>query len=185
MGDDDERGDAMSLTKDLESKLHEYMLRMHALEKHVLRQLDLTINATNDQQLLGILRNHRSETKEHIARLEARFDVHNIEPSDLRDAGAQFAGFFKALANMVGEDKPAKHAMDAYVTEHLEIATYDLLERLALRAGDPETARVAAQNRAEEGAMASAICTNWDRVVDDMLAEERLLEQVTGPGESG
>jgi ferritin-like metal-binding protein YciE len=185
MGAENERGDAMSLTKDLESKLHEYMLRTHALEKHVLRQLDLTINATDDQQLLGILRNHRSETKEHIARLEARFYVHNIEPSDVREAGAQFAGFFKALANMVGEDKPAKHATDAYVTEHLEIGTYDLLARLALRAGDPETARVAIENRAEEVAMASAICTNWDRVVDDMLAEERLLEQVTGPGQSG
>src|SRR2546423_900448 len=107
----------MSLTKDLESKLHEYMVRSHALEKHVLRQLDLTINATDDRQILAILRNHRAETKEHIARLEARFQVHNVERSDLRDAGAQFAGFFKALANMVGEDRPAKHATDAYVTE--------------------------------------------------------------------
>jgi ferritin-like metal-binding protein YciE len=175
----------MSLTKDLESKLHEYMLRTHALEKHVLRQLELTINATSDQQMLAILRSHRSETKDHIARLEARFHVHNIGPSDLRDAGAQFAGFFKALSNLVGEDKPAKHALDTYVMEQLEIGSYDLLERLALRAGDPETARVATQNRAEDEAMASAIKTNWDRVVDDMLAEERLLEQVTGPGQAG
>jgi ferritin-like metal-binding protein YciE len=171
----------MSLTKDLESKLHEYMIRAHALEHHVLRQLDLTIDATGSQTLLGLFRRHRAETKDHIARLEERFGVHNIEPSDLREAGAQFAGLLKAMANLVGEDKPAKHAMDAYVIEQVEIAMYDVLERLALLAEDPDTARVATQNRAEDEAMASEVRTNWDQVVEAMLAEERLLEQVTGP----
>jgi ferritin-like metal-binding protein YciE len=172
----------MSLTKDIESKLHEYMSRAYALEKHVLRQLDLMITATKDLQLREILQQHKAETHQHIIRLDTRFDAHFVDPSDMRSAGAQFAAFFKALANMVGEDKPAKHFTDAYVTEHLEIATYDLLEGIALRGGDPETARVARQNRTEEEAMASAITANWDRVVEAMLAEERLLEQATKEG---
>jgi ferritin-like metal-binding protein YciE len=172
----------MSLTKDLESKLHEYMSRAHSLEKQVLRQLDLMVAATNDDQLRMALVRHRAETQQHIARLEARFDAHYQEPSDLRDARAQFAAFFKALANMIGEDRSAKNATDAYLTEHLEIAVYELLEGLALRAGDPETARVARQNRAEEEAMASTIAASWDRVVEDMLAEERLLAQAPRPG---
>jgi ferritin-like metal-binding protein YciE len=171
----------MSLTKDLESKLHDYMIRAHAVEKQVLRQLDLTVNATKNQELLALMRRHRAETKDHIARLEMRFSAHHIDQSDLREAGAQIAGVVKAVTNLVGEDKPAKHAIDAYVIEHFEIAVYDVLERLALRAGDPETAQVATQNRAEDEAMASSVKTAWDVVVDAMLLEERLLEQVTGP----
>jgi ferritin-like metal-binding protein YciE len=160
------------------------MARAHALEKQVLRQLDLMSSRTKDEQLREVLQRHKAETEQHIVRLEARFEAHYQEPSDFRDAGAQFAGYFKALANLVGEDKPAKNATDAYITEHLEIAAYEILEGLALRAGDPETARVARQNRAEEDAMASAIGCLWDRVVEDMLAEEHLLAQATGPGRS-
>src|SRR3954447_22534541 len=170
----------MSLTKDLESKLHQYLAETHALEKHALRQLDFLVSATNDDQIRAALKEHRTETLRQIARLEARFEAHYQEPSELKDVGAQFSGFFKALRSMVGEDRPVKLARDIYVTEHLEIATYEVLEQLALLAGDPETARVARQNRAEEEAMANKIAAAWDRVVDEMLAEERLEDQAAG-----
>jgi ferritin-like metal-binding protein YciE len=170
----------MSLTKDLESMLHEYLADMHALEKHSLRELDVLISTTREEQIRAAFRRHRSETKDQIARLEARLEAHYKNPSDLKDVSAQFIAFLKALGNLVREDKPAKNARDAFVVEHLEIAMYEILERLAIRAGDPKTAEVAQQNRAEEQAMAGSIAANWDSVIRETLAEEGVLEQATG-----
>jgi ferritin-like metal-binding protein YciE len=89
-----------------------------------------------------------------------------------KDLSAILTAQAKGATDVLRADKPLRNARDAFVTEHLEIAAYEVLERLAERAGDPETAAVARENRAEEEAMAARISENWDRFVDLALAEE-------------
>jgi ferritin-like metal-binding protein YciE len=73
---------------------------------------------------------------------------------------------------MVRGEKAGRNARDGYATEHMEIAAYQLLERIADRAGDQETAEVARQNRSEEEAMARKLDEHWDLFADMSLAEQ-------------
>lgn len=56
--------------------------------------------------------------------------------------------------------------------EKLELASYQLLERLAQHADDEETAEVMRRNRSEGEAMAQKLESSWDKAADLSFAEE-------------
>ena len=78
---------------------------------------------------------------------------------------------------MARPDKPGKNARDCYTTERMEIVAYELLERLAKKADDEQTAEVARKNRADEQAMARKIDSNWDRFLELTLATPGVLAE--------
>ena len=59
--------------------------------------------------------------------------------------------------------------MHAYSYEHMELAAYELLRRVADRAGDDEVADVARRIGADERAMADRLAKRWDVAVDASL----------------
>jgi ferritin-like metal-binding protein YciE len=68
------------------------------------------------------------------------------------------------------QSKAGNNDSDGYTAEHLEIAACQLLERLAEKAGDSETAEAARLNRSDEE-MARRIDQSWDRTLDLTLEE--------------
>jgi hypothetical protein len=71
-----------------------------------------------------------------------------------------------------GEEKVLKNARDASASEALEIATYTALERLADRAGDQQTAELAASIPAEEQKMLERVLREIPKLTDGVFGAQ-------------
>jgi ferritin-like metal-binding protein YciE len=141
------------------------------MEQNVSTMLDSMISTTDDAEITDLLKHHKEETERQERRLRERLDALGVGTSTRKQAQTIAAALMKGATDVVRGDQAGKNARDGYTTEHMEIAAYQLLERLAEKAGDTETAEVARQNRAEEEAMAKKLDANWDRFLDLTLAE--------------
>jgi ferritin-like metal-binding protein YciE len=159
----------------LQRKLVDYVQDAHAMEQTVSTMLDSMIATTDDPEITEMLKQHKRQTQQHERRLRERLDAMGAGTSATRSVGGLGAALFKGVGDVARTDKPAKNARDGFMTEHMEIAAYELLERLAKKAGDEQTAEVARLNRADEQAMAKKIESNWDKVLDLTLATPGLL----------
>jgi len=158
-------------SEDLKSQLVKHIDEALAMEQNVLRMLDSMVTTTQDEDLREEIRLHKVETEGQIDRLQKRLDANDASPSMVREAGGIAQALMKSVLDAVRPEKAGRNARDGYATEHLEIASYQLLERIAQRAGDEETAEVARENRAEEESMAKTFERNWDKFADLSLEE--------------
>ena len=117
--------------------------------------------------MVALFERHLDETREQQRRVEQRLEARGSSPSRIKDIGMRLGGFFGAQP-----DTPAKLTGFAFAFEHLEIAAYEQLKRVAERAGDAETVRMAEEIGAEERATAARIAEHWDAAVDAALAEQ-------------
>ena len=148
-----------------------------AMEQGVARMLDGMIATTQDGATEEDLRRHRREAEEQAARLRGRLAAHGSSPSRVREAGGVLGALLKVPVDMIRGGQAGRNARDAYAAAHMEIASYQLLERVAIKAGDEETAAVARLNRSEEEAAAGRIAASWDRVAELVLAESGLATE--------
>jgi len=155
----------------LQEKLADYVEDAHAMEQNDLKMIDSMISTTDDPEVKRMLENHRRETEEHERRMRERLDALGRGTSTRKQAQAVGAALLKGVGDRARGDKPGKNARDGYTAEHMEIAAYQLLERLAKKAGDDETAQAARQNRSDEEEMARRIDQSWDRTLDLTLEE--------------
>ena len=157
---------------ELKAQLIKHIDEAHAMEQDVLRMLDGMISTTDDPEILDALEHHKLQTQQHADRMAQRLEAHEVAPSTVKQIGGVLGALAKVPLDFVRGEKAGRNARDGYATEHLEIASYELLRRIAEKAGDEETARAAREIIAEEAAMAKLIEENWDKFAELSLQEE-------------
>jgi ferritin-like metal-binding protein YciE len=153
-----------STVEDTETDLIRHIDEAHALEQTVARMLDGLIRSATDQELVDRLRQHKVETQRHESLMRGRLEAHGAQPSMARQAAGMLEAFLKMPLDLLRGERTGRAARDVYVTEHLEIASYELLRRVAERAGDEETAQACRDILDEERAMAAFVEERWDAV---------------------
>src|SRR3954469_12978710 len=165
----------------LSEQLVKYLTDVHAMEVQALAQMRAAPKIAGP--LAPIFEDHLGETETHEQLIRERLKAHDASPSRLEDLLGALSGKGFVLFARFNRDTPGKLATHAFSYEHLELAAYDLLERVAERAGDSATAEVARRIRAEEDATASRLGASWDQSafegstdLDDYLADAHALE---------
>ncbi|HWM55756.1 MAG TPA: DUF892 family protein [Solirubrobacterales bacterium] len=148
---------------DLGEQLIKYLADAHAIEQQAIQLLESGPNLAEDEELALVFRQHLKETRRHVELVESRLEARGAGASLAKDAalragGLNLGGFFG-----VQPDTTTKLAGFAFAFEHLEIAAYELLKRVARRAGDEETAKMAEKILSEERAAAEKVAATWDR----------------------
>jgi ferritin-like metal-binding protein YciE len=167
----------------IESQLVTHIEDARAMEETTLRMLDELALTIEDPQLSADFRRHRTQTERQVRRLEERLSAHKRRRSLVRGVIGIGIAVAKKPINLLRSQPIAREVRDAYANEHAEIATYELLERIAKLAGDDETVKVARRNRGEEVAMVKRIEDNWDRATQEALGESgvAIIETSTTP----
>jgi ferritin-like metal-binding protein YciE len=155
--------------RDIEDQLVNYLADAHAIENQAIELLDKGPQISGLPELARVFSEHLVETRDQQARVEALLEAHDGTPSRLKDAalrvgGLNMGGFFAAQP-----DTPAKLAGFAFAFEHLEIAGYEELKRVADRAGDAETVATAEGIIGEERQAAESIRAQFEPAVDASL----------------
>ena len=154
---------------DLGAEVVSYLQNAHAIEMQAVQLLKVAPRIAGAEPLAEALRDHLSVTEGHRRLVEERLEAQDAGPSHLQDTTLRLGGL--NLAGFLGAqpDTPVKLAGFAFAFEHLEIAAYELLCRVAERAGDSETAAAAHAIAEEERAAATRLAETWDAAMDAAL----------------
>src|SRR5256714_6507067 len=153
-GHKDER---KAMPETLDEQLTKYLTDLHAIEEQALVQLRRAPDIAGDPALVRVFSEHLEETERQEELVRRRLEARGAAPSRVKDAVAAASGLPFVLFARSQPDTPGKLTAHAFSYEHLELAGYELLRRVAERAGDTETAQAAARISDEERAMAGRL----------------------------
>jgi ferritin-like metal-binding protein YciE len=159
-------------TTTLEEQITKYLTDAHSIEEQALAQMERAPAMAGDPELGQIYAQHRTETREHEQDVRAELHRRGAEPSTVKDVAGKVGGWGMVLFARLNPDTPGKLAVHAYSYEHMELAAYELLKRMAQRAGDESVRALAERIGEQERAMADRIAARWDRAVDAALKDK-------------
>jgi ferritin-like metal-binding protein YciE len=127
------------MTTNYEDELVEALADAHAMEKQSLTTLEAAKKVAGDPQLEALYHGHIAETLRHLELVEARLEAHDASRSILKDLGGRVSALVLGVGVVAQKHTPAKLVAVAYGYENFEVASYELLRRVAEKAGDAET----------------------------------------------
>jgi ferritin-like metal-binding protein YciE len=159
---------------DLGEQVVKYLSDAHALEGQSEELMKRGRTIVGEGELGKLMDDHLEETRAQRALVEARLDALGGSPNKLKDTALRLGALNWGAFFASQPDTPAKLAGFAHAVEHLEVGGYEQLKRVAQRAGDDETVRIAERILGEERAAAGAIAAHWDDAVDAALESKDL-----------
>lgn len=142
---------------DIGQQLDTYLADAHAIEAQAQALLKRAGKIAGAEQLSTAFAEHLEETLHHSEVVETCLAARGASPSAVKDAALRLGALNLGMFLSSQQDTPAKLAGFAYAFEHLEIAAYELLKRVAARTDDRWTIGSADRILVEERAAAERI----------------------------
>jgi ferritin-like metal-binding protein YciE len=159
------------MARDLDDQLTKYLRDAHSIEVQAIAQLRKAPDIAGASVLSDAFRSHLAETEEHERITRGLLEARAENPSKLKDAIMALGGKGFVLFARVQPDTPGKLFAHALSYEALELASYELLRRVAERAGDEDVVEAATRIGGEERSMIDTLEQHVDAAVDAALSE--------------
>jgi ferritin-like metal-binding protein YciE len=155
-----------------DEQLTRYLTDVHSIEEQAIAQLRLAPRLAGDPELRRVFADHLRETEEHERLIREQLERRGAAASTVKDVAGRVGGWGMIVFARVNPDSPGKLAMHAFSYELMELGAYELLRRIAERAGDSAVADTASRIAEQERAMAGRLDECWDRAVEASLREK-------------
>jgi len=154
---------------ELATLLPKYLADAHAIEEQAIQLLERAPKLVDEPELESVFSHHLTETREHAELIESRLRALDEDSSSLKDAALRLGALNWGAFFQGHPETPGKLTGFTYAFEHLEIGSYELLSRLADRAGDTQTAEVARTILGQEREAARTLASAFDTAVTASL----------------
>ena len=154
------------MASELHDQLTKYLTDAHSIEVQALAQLRTAPDLAGDPQISLMFREHLAETETHERLTRALLEARGASPSKVKDVVMGVGGKGFLLFARLNPDTPGKLFAHSVSYEGLELASYELLLRVAERAGEQDVVDVASRIRDEERAMIQRLESAVDRAYE-------------------
>jgi ferritin-like metal-binding protein YciE len=155
--------------EDIQDQLTKYLTDAHSIEEQALAQLHTAPDLAGDPELAANYREHLRETEHHEHLIRAALAARDEKPSRTKDTVMAVGGKGFLLFARLQPDTPGKLHAHALSYEGLELSSYELLARVAERAGETAVVETAQRIRDEERGMIERLEAGFDLAVEASL----------------
>jgi ferritin-like metal-binding protein YciE len=157
--------------RSLNEQLVKYLTDVHSIEEQALTQMRRAPELAGDPEIAEAFNQHLHETERQEERVRELLDAADATPSKIKDVAGRAGGIGMLLFAKFQPDTPGKLVTHAFSYEHMEVAAYELLRRVAERVGSTDAAAAARDIGEEERRMAGRLESLFDRAADASLRD--------------